>query len=111
MNEEVVQDAETNSGHQDCVMEEVIAQIVVSQQSVGTSSIFITDVLWKTIEEIKDDNALVNERLEKQDMVFKLILSRLLPPPQNPYHLIFLNFFGLFLMFMFASFLPVGTIQ
>ena len=31
MDEEVVQDAEVDSGHQDCVMEETNAQIVVSE--------------------------------------------------------------------------------
>lgn len=95
VNEEVVRDAEANSEYQDRVMEETDAQIVISetqqveafisQQSVGTSYGDILDALRKTIEEIKVDNALVKERIEKQDMMFQLILSRLpLPPHQNP---------------------------
>ena len=76
-------------------MEEVATQIVVSetqqveasvsQPSAGTSSQDIPNALRKTIEEIKVDNVLVKERLDKQDMMFQLILSRLPPPPpQNP---------------------------
>lgn len=91
----VVQDPVVVSGHQDCVMEEAAAQIVVSetqqvevsvsQPSVGTSSRDIPIGLIKTIEEIKADNALVKEHLNKQDLMFQLILSILPPPPpQNP---------------------------
>lgn len=76
-------------------MEEDVAQIVVYeiqqveasvlQQSAGTSFGDILDALQKTIEETKVDNALVKERLEKQDMMFQFILSILPPPPpQNP---------------------------
>ena len=56
-------------------MEEVVAQIVVSeiqqvkayvsQKSTRTSSGDIPDVLRKIIEEIKADNALVKEHLDK----------------------------------------------
>lgn len=59
--EVVVEEAEVVSGHQDCVMEEVAAQIVtsetqqiqafISQPSVGTSFGDILDVLRMTIEE------------------------------------------------------------
>lgn len=76
-------------------MEEVVAHPIVyedqqtevslHQKSVGTSSGEIHDALRKTIDEIKIDNALVKERLDKQEMMFQMILSRLPPPPpQNP---------------------------
>lgn len=93
--EVVVQEDEVVSGHQDRVMEEVVAQIFVSetrqlkasvsQPSAGTSSGDIPDALRRTIEEIKANNAVVKERLDKQDMMFQLILSRLpLTPPYSP---------------------------
>lgn len=93
--QEVVQEVEVDYGHPEFVMEEAAAQSVISddqrievslhQQSARTFSGEIPDALRKTIEEIKVDNALVKERLEKQDMMFLLILSRLPPPPtQNP---------------------------
>lgn len=69
---------------QDCAMEEVATQIIVSEVS---SSQPIPVALLKTIEEIKADNTRVNERLDKHDLMFQLILSRLPPPlspPQNP---------------------------
>lgn len=79
--QEVVQEVEVDFGHPECVMEEAAAQEVISkdqqtefslhQQSIGTSSGEIPDALQKTIEEIKADNALVKERLEKQDMMFQ----------------------------------------
>ena len=76
-------------------MEKAVAQPVVSedqqievslhQQFAGTSFGEIPDALQKTIEEIKVDNALVKERLDKQDMIFQLILFSLpSSPPQNP---------------------------
>lgn len=62
-------------------------QIEVSQnqQFARTSSGNIPDVLLKTIEDMKSENALVKERFDMQEMMFQLILSRLtLPPPHNP---------------------------
>lgn len=91
--QEVTQEAEVNSRHPECVMEEDVAQPVVfedqqievslHQQSAGTSSREILDALRNTIEEIKVDNALVKKRLDKHDMMFQLILSRL-PLSHNP---------------------------
>lgn len=94
---EVVQEADIDSDHPECVMEDVVAQSVASeeqqievsniQQSIGTSSRDISEVLLKTIEDMKVENALVKERLDRQEMIFQLILSRLPsspPPPQNP---------------------------
>lgn len=52
--------------------------------------------------EIKDDNELVKERMDKQDMMLQLILSRLpLPPPQNPYPFLFYCF-CLYLFYLLA---------
>lgn len=61
-------------------MEEAATQIVVSETQqvessvsppfVGTSSGDIPDAFRKTIKEIKTDNALVKECLDKQDMMF-----------------------------------------
>lgn len=83
VDEEVVQDVAVDSGHQNYIMEEVAAQIVVSetqqveafipQQLAGTSYVDILDALQRTIEEIKVDNALVKERLDKQDMMFQFL--------------------------------------
>lgn len=79
MDEGVIQDVEVD-GHQECVMEEADAQLVIYedqqskdqqievsplQHSIGTSFGDILDALRKTIEEIKVDNALVKERLDK----------------------------------------------
>lgn len=78
--QEVVQEAEVDYGNPECVMEEAAAQLVASenqqsedqeievslhQQSVGTSSGEIPDALRKIIEEIKANNALVKERMDK----------------------------------------------
>lgn len=89
--QEVVQEAEVYYGHPEYAMEEVVAYPVVSedqrievslrQQSARTSFGEIPNVLLKTIEEMKADNALVKERLDRQEMMFQLILSRLLPLP------------------------------
>lgn len=64
-----VQDVIVVSGHRDCIMEEVVARIVVSetqqvevsisQPSTGTSSGDIPVGIIKTIVEINVDNALV----------------------------------------------------
>lgn len=88
---EVVQEAEEDSGHPEFVMEDVIAQLVASeeqqimvsnnQQSVGTSSGVIFEVLMNIITDMQAESALVKERLDRQEMMFQLILSRLLPSP------------------------------
>lgn len=67
-------------GHPECVMKEAVAQPIVSedhqievshnQRFVGTFSRDIPDVLLKTIEDIKDENALINEHLDRQEMMF-----------------------------------------
>lgn len=87
----VVQEAKKESGHPKYVMEEVVAypfvsedqqiEVYLPQQSARTSSGEIPDVLLKTIEKMKVDNALVKEHLDRQEMMFQLILSRLPPPP------------------------------
>lgn len=59
-------------------MEEAPNQIIVYEASASQP---IPISLPRTIEKIKDDNAKVNERLDKQDLMFQLILSRLPPPP------------------------------
>lgn len=64
-------------------MEDVSTQIVVSKASASQP---IPIALLKTIEEIKADNARVNECLDKQDLMFQLILSRLSPPPPPPHN-------------------------
>lgn len=75
---------------QDCVMEAVDAQVVISEthQFEASASQPIHVALMKTNEEIKADNVRVNEHLDKQNLMFQLILSRLPPPPppapQNP---------------------------
>lgn len=89
--EVVLQDVVVVSGHQDYVKDEAATQIVVSetqqvkvsvsQPSAGTSFGDIHVGLMKTVEEIKVDNALVKYRLDKQDLMSQLILSRLPPPP------------------------------
>lgn len=70
---------------EDTAMDESLNQIVVSEASASQP---IPVFLLRTIEQIKDDNSKVNERLDKQDLMFQLILSRLPPPPpsspQNP---------------------------
>lgn len=69
---------------QNSVMEETPNQIIVSEASIS-QPILIS--LLRIIEQIKTDNAKVNERLDEQDLMFQLILSRLPPPPphsQNP---------------------------
>lgn len=66
---------------QDYAMEEASTQIVVSEASTSQP---IHVALLKTAEEIKADNARVNERLDKQDIMFHLILSRIPPPPPPP---------------------------
>lgn len=92
---EVTPEAEVDFGHPECVMEEVVAQPFVfeyhqievsqNQQLSRTSYGDIPDVLLKTIEEMKVENAIVKECLDMQEMMFQLILSRLPPPPpQNP---------------------------
>lgn len=72
------QEDDVVSEHQDCVMEEVVAQIVVSethqirasgsQPPAGFGEIPIG--LLKTIKEIKVDNVMVKERLDKHDIIF-----------------------------------------
>lgn len=69
------------SESQDCSMEETVSQLVVSEASASQP---IPISLLRTIEETKADNAKVNECLDKQDLMFQLILSRIPPPPQNP---------------------------
>lgn len=65
---------------QECVMEETANHVVISEASASQP---ISITLLKTIEEIKADNARVNDCMDKQDLMFQLINSRL-PPPQNP---------------------------
>lgn len=90
----VIHDPMVVSSHQDCIMEEPASMTIVSktqqvgvfvsQSYTGTSSGEISIKLIKTIEEIKADNAMVKEHLDKQDLMFQLILFRLpSPPPQN----------------------------
>lgn len=92
---DVSKEAKEDFGHSEIVMEDVTAQpdaseeqqIVVSenQQSTRTSSGVISKVLLKIITNMQVENALIKERLDRQEMLFQLTLSRLLPPPpQNP---------------------------
>lgn len=91
---EVVQEVEVDLGHPECVMEECVPQPVASeeqqievsnnQQYDVTSSRGIPEVLLKNIEDMKFENALVKERMDKQEMMFQLILSRLSLPPTPP---------------------------
>lgn len=69
--------------HQDSVMEKAPNQIVFSKASASQP---IPDSLLRTIEQIKADNAKVNERMDKKDLIFQLILSRLPPTPPPPPH-------------------------
>lgn len=76
----------TASDPQDSIMEEAPTQMVVSK-AYSSQPILVS--ILRTIEQIKADNAKVNELLDKQDLMFQMILSRLppLPPPppsQNP---------------------------
>lgn len=68
---------------QDSVMEEAPTQMVVSEASA--SQIILVSLL-RTIKQIKANNAKANEHLDKQDLMFQLILSRLPPPPPPPPH-------------------------
>lgn len=65
----------------DSFMEEAPNQIVILKAS-AFQPILVS--LLRIIEQIKADNANVNERLDKQDMMFQMILSRLHPPPPPP---------------------------
>lgn len=70
---------------QDSVLEQ---QIVVfeNQNAARTSSRIIPEEILKTLVEMKEESALVRQRLDGQDIMFEMILSILppLPPPQNP---------------------------
>lgn len=63
-------------------------QIVVleNQNADGTSYGMVPEVILKTLAEMKEESAMVRNQLGKQDLLFKMILSRLMPhtPPQNP---------------------------
>lgn len=65
-------------------MEKAPTHMVISE---AFASYPILNSLLRIIEHIKADNAKVNECLDKQDLMFQLILSRLPPPPppsKNP---------------------------
>ena len=63
-------------------------QITVSENEndVGTSSRIIPKAIPKTLAEMKEESALLRQRLDKKDLLCEIILSRLPPPPppQNP---------------------------